>query len=94
MFRLDNDLLFPFVEGFLFDEERDFFFFVTERLLGEEAPYSLSNAALSLFRPERGVDFFPVRPAPDFDFEDDVLRFEFGKTPPYLLLNYTTKVLT
>ena len=76
------------------DEERDFFFFEAMLLLGDEAPYSLSTVALSFFRPERWTTLFPDRLELDFEFEDDVLRFEFGKTPPYLLLQYTTKVLT
>ena len=92
--RLDTLLFFPLAGGRLFDEVRDFFFFIAARFFEDEALTSFSALTFSVFRFALCFTLFLERSELAFEFEDDVVRLEFGKTPPYLLLKYTTKLLT
>ena len=93
-FRLDTLLFLPLAGERLFDEVRDFFFFIAARFFADEARTSLSALTFSIFRFAPCFTLFPERSERDFEFEDDVVRLEFGKTPPYLLLKYIIKLLT
>ena len=81
LFLFEADLFFRLAVETLLDGVPDFFFFREVRFLGEDE-ISDSNFFFPLFWEEFGFTFFSDRMDFDFAFEDDVFRFEFGKTPP------------